>query len=95
MSCDAQAVDFSKEGRLDYQPCGIALGEDVLQIIHLVPGIDGNHAGAQFVDSVAGITPFRPIRHPEGDMIARPHPSVEKLLHCGPEGTKIARALAD
>ncbi len=28
-------------------------------------------------------------------VIARPHPSVEKLLHCGPDGSKIVRALAD
>jgi ethanolamine utilization protein EutM len=28
-------------------------------------------------------------------VIARPHPSVEKLLHSGPAGSKIARALAD
>ena len=28
-------------------------------------------------------------------VIARPHPSVERLLHCGPEGRRIARALAD
>lgn len=28
-------------------------------------------------------------------VIARPHPLVEKLLRCGPHGSKVARALAD
>jgi ethanolamine utilization protein EutM len=28
-------------------------------------------------------------------VIARPHPAVEKLLRCGPGGSKVARALSD